>query len=41
MAEPMRNVRAMTLLTLTPMSAEVRLSWAEARIARPMRVRRT
>ena len=32
---------AITLLTLTPMRAEVRLSWAEARIARPTRVRRT
>ena len=39
MAEPMRKVSAMTLFTLTPMSAEVLLSWAEARMARPMRVR--
>ena len=37
----MRKVRAITLFTFTPMSAAVRLSWAEARIARPMRVRPT
>ena len=32
---------AMTRLTLTPMSADVRLSWAEARMARPIFVRLT
>ena len=41
MAEPMRKVSAITLFTLTPMRADVLLSCAEARIARPMRVRCT
>ena len=41
MADPMRKVMAMTRLTLTPMRADVRLSWAEARMARPILVRLT
>ncbi len=39
MAERIRKVSSMTLLRLTGMRAEVLLSCADARIARPMRVR--
>ena len=37
-ADPIMNVTAITQLTLTPMSEAVSWSWAQARMARPVRV---